>query len=132
MKTQKIDLGNNNELIIRTQNEGFRFFGSRHVSYNSISEILLRNSEGLLCIGLCSSSAYTGNKEFIQYNPQCILFFCGNSITKTYHIERAFDIETMSSLFLTKDEILERYGIELSEEIKDLKVSKNRVKQKSI
>lgn len=56
--------------------------------------------------------------------------FSGNSITKTYYIERVFDIETMSSLLLTKDEILEKYGIELSKEIKDLRAPKKRVRRK--
>ena len=130
MGIQKINLGNNNELIIRTQNETFSDKYRRNIYCESISEILLRTSEKLLCIGLCSSNTYTGLKEFVQYTPQCILFFGGNSITKTYYVERIFDIEMMKTLVLTKEEILEKYNIELSEEIKESIVQKKHLKQK--
>lgn len=130
MKIKKIDLGNNNKLIICTKSESFTGKDRRHIYYHSTSEISLINSEESLCIGLCSSNTYTGKIEFIQYTPQCILFFCGNSITQTYHIERVFDIGTKSSIFEVKDEILEKYGIELSEEMKDSIVPKKYVKQK--
>lgn len=130
MSIQKINLGNNNELIIRTRNESFSNKYRRNIYSKSISEILLRNSEQLLCIGLCSSNTYTGSKEFIQYTPQCILFFKGNSTTKTYYVDRVFDVEMMQSLVLTKDEISEKYNVELPEEIKDFRTQKKYMKQK--
>lgn len=129
MSIQKINLDNNNELIIRTQNESFSDKYSRNIYFRSISEILLRNSERLLCIGLCSSNTYTGSTEFVQYTPQCILFFRGNGITKSYHIERVFDIEMMQSLLLTKDEISKKYNVEIPEEIKDF-IVQNRMKKR--
>lgn len=130
MSIQKINLGNNNELIIRTQNETFSDKYRRNIYCESISEILLKNSERLLSIGLCSSNTYTGSKEFVQYTPQCILFFGGNSITKSYYVERVFDISMMQSLVLTKEEILKKYNIELSEEMKESIVQKKHLKQK--
>ncbi len=133
MKIQKIDLDDNNELIIRTQNESFlnKYISRKNLYQKSTSEIILKNSEQSLCIGICSSNTYTGLKEFIKYTPQCILFFHGNSIKETYCIERVFDIATMSSLFLTKNEILEKYDIELPEEIKCSRPLKKHVKQKA-
>lgn len=75
MEIKKMALSNNNELIIRTRYESFVGKNRKSIYYNSTSNILLKNSEELLCIGICSSNTYTGKKEFIKYNPQCILFF---------------------------------------------------------
>lgn len=130
MSIQKINLDNNKDMIIRTRKETFSSKYGRSIYCKSDSEIILRNNEQLSCIGLCSSNTYTGSKEFVQYTPQCILFFKGNSITRSYYIERVFDISMMQSLVLTKEEILERYNIELPEEIKDFRVQKKHMKQK--
>lgn len=127
MSIQKIGLGDNKELIIRTKKESF---SSRRNSiyYQSISEVIVKDSNQFLCIGICFSNSFTGASQFIQYTSQCILFLKGNSITKSYYVERVFDIESMSSHVLTKDDILKKYNIELSEDIKDLPAPKKRVK----
>lgn len=131
MSMQKINLGNNNELIIRTKDdETFTDKYHRNIYHESIKEIILKNSGRLLCIGICFSDTYTGLIEFVKYTPQCILFFHGNSITKSYHVERVFDISTMQSLVLTKEEILQKYNIELPEKIKESIVQKKYLKQK--
>lgn len=130
METQKVSLSKRNDLIFRTHKETFSDKYGRKMYCNSISEVLLRTSEKLLCIGLCSSNTYTGSREFVQYTPQCILFFKGNSIANSYCVDRVFDIETMSSLVLTKEEIVEKYNVELSENIKDCIVPKKHMKLK--
>lgn len=130
MDIKKVDLGNENELIFRAHKEIFSKRCGQRIYCDSISEVLLRTNEQLFCIGLCSSNTYTGLREFVQYTPQCVLFFRGNGITNSYFVDRVFDIETMTSLRLDKDEILEKYGVELSEEIKNPVVSKKHVKRK--
>lgn len=115
---QKINLDSKNRLIIRTQTESFTIYG-RHIYNKSISEILLNNGEQLLSIGMCSSNTFTGQHEFVQYTSNCILFCKGNSITDFYCVERVFDIETMLSIELTKDEILKKYNIQLSDKFKN-------------
>lgn len=129
MAIQKIDLGKNKELVIRTKKESFSPH-NKCIYYKSISEVILRNREELLCIGICFSNTFTGLSQFIQYNSQCILFIEGNSITKSYFIERVFDVESMSSQSLTKDEIEAKYNIELPEYLKDFPDSKRRVKKR--
>lgn len=132
MSIKRINLDNNNELIIHTQNETFSGKYGRKVYCKSSSEIILRKCEQLLCVGICSSNTYTGEEEYIQYTPQCILFFRGNSIKKSYYLGQVFDIKMMQSLSLTKDEVLEKYNIELSEKIKDSIVQKKYLKQKHV
>lgn len=130
METQKVSLSNHNDLIFRTHRETFSDKYGRNICCDSVSEVLLRTNEKLLCIGICSSNTYTGLREFVQYTPQCILFFKGNSIANSYCVDRVFDIETMSSLVLNKDEILEKYNVELPEDIKDCIVPKKHMKRK--
>lgn len=127
MGIQKVDLDDNKELIIRTKKESFSP-RRNSIYYQYISEVIVKDSSQLLCIGICFSNSFTGASQFIQYTSQCILFLQGNSITKSYYVERVFDIESMSSHVLTKDEILKKYNIELSEDIKDSPAPKKRVK----
>lgn len=129
MDIQRIDLGNSKELIICTKKECVSS-RKRSIYYETTSEIILKVGKQLLCIGICFSNSFTGDSQFIQYTPQCILFLQGNSITKSYYIERVFDVKSMSSHLLVKDEILKKYNIELSENITDFPNSKKYVKHR--
>lgn len=123
---KKVNLDSENELIIRSNKEYFSDKYGRRQYHKSIEEVILKRENQLLCIGICFSNTFTGADEFVQYNPQCILFFRGNSITKQYRVDRVFDIATMQSNVITKEEIKERYDIDLPEEVKDPLQKKNR------
>lgn len=123
---KKVILDDETELIIRSNKETFSDKYGRRQNYKSLEEVILKRENQLLCIGICLSNTFTGSDEFVQYGSQCILFFRGNSITKQYRVDRVFDIATMQSNVMTKEEIKEKYDIDLPEEIKDPLQKKNR------
>ncbi len=116
---KKVVLNAEKELIIREKNDVFSSKYGRSQYRESCKEIIVKTDDQLLCIGICFTNTFNGKDEFIQYNSRCVLFFEGNSITKQYHLTRVFDIETMRSVVMTKEEVKEKYDIDLPEEIKN-------------
>ncbi len=132
MSIQKVKLDDNKDLFIRSSNESFSDRYGRRLYCKSSKEIILSMGEQLFCIGICLSNTYTGADEFVQYTPQCIIFFKGNSITKRYRIERVFDIATMQSVVMNKEDIKENYDIDLPEEVGNPVVQKKHVRTKGL
>lgn len=132
MMIKRAKLDDNNELIIRSGKEFFsdRFHRRRYC--NSIREIIIDTGEQKICVGICLSNTYTGADEFVQYTPQCIIFFKGNSIIKRYRIERVFDIATMQSVVMNKEDIKGKYDIDLPEEVGNPLVQKRHLRNKGL
>lgn len=119
MITKRVDLDDNKELIVRTKEELSTNRFHRRKFKSSIKEVIINTGEDWLCIGICENDVLTGVDEFIRYTSQCVIFFKGSMITRQYSVERVFDVATMQSLVLTKEEIKEKYDFDIPEEIKD-------------
>ncbi len=132
MSMQKIKLDEIHELEIRSKEDWFSDRFRRKLYRETIKEIVIEKDEQRLCIGLCVSNTYTGADEFIQYSPQCVIFFRGNSITKRYRVERIFDIATMQSSVMNKAEIKEKYDIDLPEEVGDPVIQRKGARNKGL
>ncbi|MDE6142042.1 MAG: hypothetical protein K2G03_05515 [Bacilli bacterium] len=132
MSIEKIKLDDSKELEIRSKEDWFSDRFRSKLYRESIKEIVINTGEQRLCIGLCVSNSYTGEDEFIQYSNQCVIFFKGNCITKKYRVERVFDVATMHSSIMNKEEIKEKYDIDLPEEVGDPVVKRKYSRNKGL
>lgn len=71
-----------------------------------------------------------GTREWIEYNPKCIIFYGGNKYEGFYYVKKVFDIATMQSLNVPRKQIEEQYGIKIPSNIEIPNIENVKVKKR--
>lgn len=106
---------------IKISEELFLELVSLSEKYSSWDDVYLVKDTGKKKIGSYYTDSIGGSKEWIEYNSNCVIFYSGNTYEDKYSVTKVFDINTMQSVDLSKEEIEEEYGIKVPDDIEIIK-----------